>query len=230
MMAEATRILTVSEFTKSRLINILNAPSDKISVIGNGVDEEFYRAGAAWIDCDRTDPSVVVVGGLRGKKGAGAVLSTAKILSSMNSPIHIDVIGQHESEWNARAAPHANVRLYGHLPTGKVAQMLAKSVALLFLSPYEGFGIPALEAMAAGAPAVVAARASLPEVVANAGILIDPDDAEDVARILERLRQEQEWRDSWVQAGKIHAAAFTWQACVSRLLVVLGASHLLQKP
>lgn len=220
MLAEVTRIITVSEFTKRRLVEFFQVSPEKIIVIGNGVDPVFFSAGSLRPAGDTQNPRVLVVGGLRTKKGAAATLAVARELKRIGSPIRIDVIGQHDDEWVSRVGKDANVRLHSHLPDMEVAMRLARSVALLFLSPYEGFGLPAVEAMAAGTPAVVANRASLPEIVGSAGIRVEPEEAGMIAETLERLRQDAIWRDAVVVAGKTHAADYTWPRCVDRLLKV----------
>ena len=144
MIAETTRVLTVSEFTRQRLVELLHAPAEKIVVIGNGVENQFFAAGNAGLACDLQNPRVIIIGGLRTKKGAAATLAVAGELEQLGSPIQIDVIGQHDPEWVARSSAQPNMRLCSPLPDADIAARLAKSVALLFLSPYEGFGLPAL--------------------------------------------------------------------------------------
>lgn len=213
-------VLTVSEFSKKRMVELLDAEPEKIKVIGNGVDPVFYAAGERQIIPGLEHPSVVIIGGLRTKKGAEATLAVAAELQAGGSPLVLDIIGQHDADWAERAKAYTNVCLHGRLADEEIASRLACSVALLFLSPYEGFGIPALEAMAAGTPAVVANCASLPEVVGSAGILVDPDATSMIATTLEQLRCDPATRDDYVVRGRGHASNYTWAHCVDRLMQV----------
>lgn len=214
---EASLVVTVSEFSKQRMVSLLGVDPNRIAVIGNGVSPVFFEREQE--DPAAATPSVVIVGGLRSKKGAEEVLSVAAELRRRRSPLVIDVCGVSDPEWQSRAASHANIRFHGVVPDAELAAKLRRSTALLFLSPYEGFGIPALEAMAAGTPAVVADSASLPEVAGDAGIVVDRMNSKLAADVLERLSEDLAFRSRLVAAGRVRAAKFTWESCVDRLLV-----------
>jgi alpha-1,3-rhamnosyl/mannosyltransferase len=88
------------------------------------------------------------------------------------------------------------------------------------VSFYEGFGLPALEAMACGTPVVVADRASLPEVVGEAGLLVNPDDPKDIAQALGRVLADDALRAQMRQLGLAQAARFTWEEAARKTLGV----------
>lgn len=213
---EASCVVTVSEFSKRRLSEFLQIDPARICVVGNGVSDVFFRDQATRAGVPEN--VVVVIGGLRTKKGAAATLKVADRLRKIGSPLTIELYGQHDREWVRRAAQHPNVRLFGYVDDAVLATKLKNSVALLFLSLYEGFGIPAIEAMAAGTPAVVADRASLPEIVGQAGILVNDEIPEDVAQVLETLRTDEPMRQQLIQRGYARASHYSWDACVDRLM------------
>lgn len=215
-VGECARVLTVSEFSKRRLVELAGADPAKIGVVGNGVSEPFFAAGRA--ATRRIEDRVVVVGGVRTKKGAADTLGVATHLRRIGSPLVISVVGHNEPEWEAKAMAMPNVCIEGALDDANLAAQLSRSTALLFLSPYEGFGIPAIEAMAAGSPAVVANAASLPEVVGDAGLVVDATRHAEIAEQLERLRTDAPFRDALVAKGLGHAKRFTWSDCVDRLV------------
>lgn len=216
---EVDRVLTVSEFSKQRMVSLLNAPAEKIVVVGNGVSAEFLARPAG--QPPAVQPTVVVVGGLREKKGAAATLAVAAEIIRRRLPFTIEVFGQHEPAWVEAATAHPNVRLHGYAADEIVADALRRSTALLFLSPYEGFGIPAVEAMAAGTPAIVSHAGALPEVVDGAGIVVDPAAPVAVVDVLERLSDDPSWRALWIAKGRERASHFTWNRCVDRLVDAL---------
>ena len=98
---------------------------------------------------------------------------------------------------------------------------MSKAEAFIMLSEYEGFGIPVLEAMAAGCPAIAINRSALPEVVGDAGIVVET--AGEAFEALRLLGSDQDLRHGLIQKGHLRAADFRWSSCVSRLARVLGA-------
>lgn len=219
MIREADRILTVSEFSKQRMVALLDAPADKIVVVGNGVSPAFLTPPGLSPEAIRS--TVVVIGGLREKKGAAATLAVAAEITRRALPLTVEVFGQHDAVWADAAKKHANIRLRGYAPDEVIADALRASTALLFLSPYEGFGIPAVEAMAAGTPAIVANAASLPETVGDAGLVVNPDAPEAIVDLLARLMDDSAWRRDWIAKGRARAAWFSWDRCVDRLVATL---------
>ena len=116
------------------------------------------------------------------------------------------------------------VRLLGYVPDGELASLLSHLVALLFPSRYEGFGIPALEAMAAGAPVVCSRAGALPEVVGDAGVLLAQTIPEKVLSAALELARSDGLRKQLIEAGRARASMFTWEQCASRLLAGLTSA------
>lgn len=105
------------------------------------------------------------------------------------------------------------VQLLGYVPSAALPALFAGAVGFVFPSLYEGFGMPALDAMAWGTPVIAAATSSFPEVVGDAGVLVDPLDVAALASALERLLEEPSLREQLTVAGRIRAASFTWERC-----------------
>jgi glycosyltransferase involved in cell wall biosynthesis len=95
-------------------------------------------------------------------------------------------------------------------------------MVFVFPSLYEGFGLPPLEAMAAGAPVISSNVSSLPEVVGDAAILIDPTDAGAIAAAMARVLGDPQLRDEMIRRGRERVAAFSWERSVARVRQVYG--------
>ncbi len=103
-----------------------------------------------------------------------------------------------------------HVEYRGYVPADEREALFKGAQAFVLPSFDEGFGIPALEAMSAGVPVVVSNRGALPEVVGDAGLFIDPDDAESLTAALERLIGDPDLRATCARRGLDRARQFTW--------------------
>jgi glycosyltransferase involved in cell wall biosynthesis len=219
-LSECRVVFTVSEFSKQRMVDLLAADPKKIVVVGNGVEQCFFDIASA----DLTDwkrpvesPYVIIIGGLRQRKGGDDVLAVAKALYQRKSHLHIVVAGELETFYVEASQNCSNITLLGMVPDADILLLLRGASSFLFLSPYEGFGIPALEAMAVGIPSVVSNQASLPEVVGDAGIVVDPKMPDAIADLLIELDNSYV-RKKYIELGQKHAVQYTWSRCIDRLI------------
>ncbi|MEA5596122.1 glycosyltransferase family 1 protein [Rivularia sp. UHCC 0363] len=223
-LSECRVIFTVSEFSKQRMVNLLGANPQKIVVVGNGVEQSFFDIASinpTQLHRPVEAPYVFIIGGLRRKKGASNVLAVADALHQRKSYLHIVVAGESEVEYIEAVKTRSNLTLLGMVSDQELPRLLRGASSLLFLSPYEGFGIPALEAMAAGIPAIVSNCASLPEVVGDAGIVVNPEATHEIVDILINLENNSSLRQEYIQRGEVHAAKYTWSQCVERVASTL---------
>ena len=225
--AKADIITTISEFTKARMVKLLDIPAEKIKVVYCGAEDAFYRVAERPEDqlpALVEGPYLLVIGGLTQRKGGRHTIALAEALAAQRSPLRIVVVGRSDPDLAQRAARISHLEELGVLEDEHMPPLVRRATALLFLSRYEGFGIPAIEAMAAGTPAIVSHHASLPEIVGEAGLVVDPEDVDAVAATAERLRQEPEWRAQRAEAGRLHAQQFTWPRYVDRLAAVFNTA------
>ncbi len=217
-------ILAVSEFLKGRLVELFDIRPERIAVVGNGVEAAYYQAAVAPPAADRrgSAPYLLVVGGLTQRKGADATLKVAKVLRERGSNLEIWVVGASEPAFVSSAQEHPNVKQLGYrgVQTG-LPELLHGATALLFLSRYDTFGIPAAEAMAAGTPAIVSRYAGLPEVVGSAGMVVDSNKPEDVADQVLHLAEDATARSEWIERGRRRSLSHTWAKCAERVHAAL---------
>jgi glycosyltransferase involved in cell wall biosynthesis len=113
-----------------------------------------------------------------------------------------------------------NVRFLHQVPDADLPGLYNAASLLTTPSFYEGFGLPALEAMACGTPVVVADRSSLPEVVGEAGLLVNPDDVDSIAQALARALTEEPLRAHMRTLGLAQASRFSWKHAAEETLAV----------
>jgi glycosyltransferase involved in cell wall biosynthesis len=113
------------------------------------------------------------------------------------------------------------IRFADYVERADLPALYSGALALTFPSLYEGFGLPALEAMSCGTPVIASNASSIPEVVGDVGLLLEPYDAAAWAAAVERLTMDDEaWRDM-SRKGLERAAGFTWERCARETYAVL---------
>lgn len=222
MVRHTDLFLAVSEFTKTRMCELLAVSPDRIAVVGNGVDDFFFDPPGPVTDREfaihGNRPYVIVTGGLAHKKGARHALQVAEHLSRLEPAMRVVVVGfNQDSELERSARQLPNVVLAGHVDDELYHALLGRAQCLLFLSRYEGFGIPVLEAMAMGVPVIASRFASIPEVAGDAAILVEVNETEAIAERVRELCRSPSTVSEVVHRGRMRAELSRWNSCVARL-------------
>lgn len=222
IVRHAKVLLAVSEFTKQRLMRLLGVAADRIAVVGNGVEDMFFRPPADdtahMLPLDPGEPYALATGGLTAKKGGSALLAVAEELQRRGSPLRIIVVGFCNEPGLLEASRSLpNIAYAGHVSDERYHALLGRASSLLFLSRYEGFGIPIVESMAMGVPVIASKFASIPEVVGDAGFLVDVDRPTEIADLAEQLMRQPSSAADVVARGRTRAAECRWEQCVARV-------------
>jgi glycosyltransferase involved in cell wall biosynthesis len=212
----AARVIAVSDLTRRDMIELYGIPERKIVVIPNGVDSRFRADGPR-----PAGDYALVVGALQLRKDPEAAIEAVALLG--NGDLRIVFAGpdrgaRAQAERAAeRAGLQGRVEFCGYVPQEELASLYRGAACLIFPSRYEGFGLPALEAMASGTPVVATTAGALPEVVGDAAILVAERDPVALAGGIERALAD---RDRLVRAGLQRAQRYTWAETARRTLAV----------
>jgi glycosyltransferase involved in cell wall biosynthesis len=220
LVARARRIVTVSEFSRRELVELLGADPAMVTVVSGGVDERFTPdadAGAARRAYGLGRPYVLCVASRTARKNLAALVPAARALAERG--VDLAVAGGHRPQFAAESGLDG-LRLLGHVDDALLPALYAGAEAFVLPSLYEGFGLPVLEAMAAGTPVVTTPAGALPETTAGAARLAEP---EGIPEALLALLADAGERERLRDAGLAHARAFTWYRTARELDALLQA-------
>lgn len=210
----AARTLTVSSTTRQELRERFGALGEGAVVVPNAVDERFRAAMRADV-LERTlerfglaPGYLLFVGNPKPHKNLPALLSANAQLRDSRPGWPPLVLAGGEVD-HGDASP--GVRRLGVVAESDLPALYRGALALVVPSLWEGFGLPALEAMASGTPVIAAARGALPEVIGDAGLLFDPDAPEALSATLDRAVSDPELRADLARRGESRAQRFSWR-------------------
>ena len=226
----ADRILTVSEASKQDILYYLNVPPGKVDVVYNALDE---RLAAPPTDDDvarvrerflLTAPFILYAGNIKPHKNVDRLIEAYSLLRQRGGEdVKLLIIGDEISKYpNLRRLVHRfqlhkHVRFLGFVPEATLAVLYRLASVFVFPSLYEGFGLPPLEAMAAGTPVITSNVSSLPEVVGDAAVLIDPMDPEAIASAMARVLGDPQLSADLSRRGLERVKVFSWDRSVARI-------------
>ncbi|MHB1005840.1 MAG: glycosyltransferase family 4 protein [Chloroflexota bacterium] len=236
-LSRAARVVAVSESTRVGLAAFYGTPAARVSVVPEAAAPGFrHPLPAAELAAVRArlalpERYVLAVGARRPHKNLGlAVRAFASIQAEV--PQTLVVVGQATRRYPDEVAaslavlPNARAREIGSVAEAELPALYALADALLMPSLDEGFGLPALEAMACGTPVVAGDRAALPEVVGDAAVLVDPTDGRAVAAALRAVLLDPALAAALRQRGLARATAFSWSRSAAAALAVFAEAVL----
>ena len=229
---QVRHIIAVSEFTKQRAVELLRVPPEKVTVILHGVDERFKpQPEESILEMRRVlgidSPSYLLyVGNLEPRKNLHRLIRAWEIAQrSIPEEIELVVAGAKGSslvfEQVSLGAIPPRVRFSGYVPDQHLPALYSGSLALVYPSLYEGFGLPPLEAMACGTLVVTSSNTSLPEVVGDAATLVEAEDVHSIADGILRVVSNNGRRSEIQQGGFERIKHFTWERTAAETLRVL---------
>jgi alpha-1,3-rhamnosyl/mannosyltransferase len=229
---QATRILTVSKASADDISAILRVPRDRIDITTEGASDTFRPlrdpsrglATRARFGVPPGAPFLLYVGGFNRHKNVIRLIDAMPAIVAARPDAHLVIVGRTDGarfwdnvdELRAGASRNADVRdrilFTGEIDDDVMAVMMNEAAALVMPSLWEGFGLPALEAMSCGTPVLASDRGSLPEVVGRAGLFFDPEKADEIAAQAIALLSDTTLQADLAATALARSATFGWDA------------------
>lgn len=215
-LKRAARVLVGSNWTRQRLAERYGIGDERIVVTSYGVDPVFTSQGPLGGDSSY----LLFVGALQPRKDP---VCAVRALALLGSDLELVFVGPEKRGGDdvrreiARLGLERRVRFLGHVPKGELSALYRGAACLVFPSRYEGFGLPVLEAMAAGTPVVASTAGALPEVAGEAAVLVPPRNPTALADGVERALAD---RDRLRKLGLERSRQFTWEETAKRTAAV----------
>ncbi|MCX7823814.1 MAG: glycosyltransferase family 4 protein [Syntrophobacterales bacterium] len=223
----ANHIITVSEFIKGEVSDLLSVPLEKITAIPLAPSKHFYPRPSSEVrkvmeKYNLRKPFIIAVGSIDPRKNLKLVIQA---LNTMDYKDLVLVLvgwkgwGYKELEKDLNRLKRGDkVRLLGYVPDEDLASLYSGALSLVYPSLYEGFGLPVVEAMACGCPVICSNTSSLPEVAGNAAILIDPYDSRALAEAIAAFLENKPLREQFIHLGFYRLAHFSWEKTAEKTI------------
>lgn len=209
----AAAVICVSEFSAREAVELLGIREPH--VVHNGVDARFFDAAPLDVAARQSnglpERYVLHAGGATRRKNLEALAEAWPAVHRERPGLELVLAGPAHPRRSALFEGMPGTRMVGRLPDDVMPGLVAGAEVVVVPSLYEGFGLPALEAMAANVPVVAASTSSLPEVVGDAGILVEPTGPAIAAGLLDATGGSR--LEAMIAAGRVRAGEFTWERC-----------------
>jgi glycosyltransferase involved in cell wall biosynthesis len=244
-LLRASRVIAVSETTKRDLHNLLGIPSSHIRRVYEAPDPGFLSPDSAPDEETKQRileryqinyPFLLYAGNIRPHKNVPRLVEAFAVVRDQLSthPVYKDlrliIIGDTISQYPAvrqaviKSRAEAVVRFLGFVPFDTLRCFYEAAAAFVFVSRYEGFGLPPLEAMACGTPVVASNVSSLPEVVGEAAVQVNPENVFEIARGIQEALLDEELRGQLIRCGRERARRFSWDRTAREVLEIYRES------
>lgn len=229
----AEHIITISNFSKKDILDNYKVDKNKITVAYPGYDREKFKVVRGGLDNDIVlekydikDNYIIYIGTLQPRKNLLRLIEAVSRIDKLT----LAIVGKHKGEgkqgWKygeilkmpSQLGIEHRVKFLGFVPDNELPILLNNSKAFVLPSLWEGFGIPALEAMACGIPVIVSNVSSLPEVVGKAGLLIDPYSIDQIEQAIRTITTDKKLHLKFARAAKKQAYKFSFAKMARTIL------------
>ncbi len=227
---KASRIVTVSEYSKGDIEKLYAIPASKIDVVYNAAKENFKPLNENERKQVREEftggsPYFLYVGALNPRKNLVNLLKAFDGLCMRNpdTDMKLLVVGNKMyrtgpiDDTYRKMQFRERVIFRGHMKVEELNRSYGAALALAYVSYFEGFGIPIVEAFRSHCPVITSNLTSMPEVAGDAALLVDPFDVDDISRAMERLLLSETLRNELIEKGEKQVQKFSWDKSAEKL-------------
>lgn len=227
------KIVTVSEFSKKDIVNLYNVDPEKVRVVYNGVNERFVPVNDRLKSETRErlsggKPYFIFVGALHPRKNLARLFQAFDYFKEMHcTDIQLLVVGN-KKYWTKEIQQafvgmkhQEEVIFSGRMSADELHKTVASALAMTYVSYFEGFGLPIIEAYRCNTPVVTSNVTSMPEVAGDAAVLVDPFSVRSIAEGLEKAALDHELREQLILRGRERSKMFTWNNSALQLWEVM---------
>jgi glycosyltransferase involved in cell wall biosynthesis len=226
-VTQADAIITVSEYSKRGLQQLHRVPSQTIHVLHEAVSSKFRKIDVRMPQ----DRYVLYVGGINPHKNLRALISAFAKLRARSAGLKLMLVGDYLAdrfvvcypelkELATRLGVEEDVVFTGYVPDEELCVLYNRAALFVLPSFEEGFGLPALEAMACGVPVVISTGSALEEVAGDAGVPVDPHDESALTAAMDRILGDRKLADELAEKSLRRASQFSWDDTAAGLLKV----------
>ncbi|MBN1824052.1 MAG: glycosyltransferase family 4 protein [Endomicrobiales bacterium] len=226
----SSHIITISQNSKKDIIDILKVPEEKITVTYCGADAKFTKYAQkpsnspVLTALGVPQPFVLYTGTMGANKNLKTLISAFKYLKiHYKVPHKLVLVGKKKKfilDHIANCSMQKDIIVTGYIDDDSLPFIYNAADLFVYVSKYEGFGLPVLEAMSCGLPVITSNVSSLPEVAGDAGILVEPDNTEQIAEAMNRVLNDTALRNTMSDKSLRKSKEFSWEKCARETLEV----------
>lgn len=230
---KVNQIVTVSTFSKNDIQKQYSIAADKISIVYNGAHKEYKPLSPEMINAIRKEyasgkPYFVFAGALHPRKNIEALLQAfEQFKTATKSDMQLLLIGRFA--WKSDSIKNQmvhhkyrnDIHNYDYMNVDKLSKIIGSAFALTFVSLFEGFGIPILEAINCNVPSITSNKTSMPEVAGETGLLVNPNSVEDIAQKMQQITENKDLRASLIEKCKSQSEKFSWDQSAEKFYDII---------
>jgi glycosyltransferase involved in cell wall biosynthesis len=227
-MEYSDHLITVSEASKKDIISEFNFPEDRITVIPNGVDFDFFNQ----VVDDSTlyairekyklpKKFILYFGNIRKHKNVGSLIKAYSLLGKdIRDEVSLVITQGNDELYQLVEELKLEGQVYftTFIDDADTPAIYKLALVMVFLSLYEGFGLPIIESMAAGTPVITSNISSMPEIAGNAAVLVNPLKLDEISDSLQKIIRDSDFRNQLINLGTENAKKYSWDQSGEKLI------------